>query len=80
MTHLLYRQPYIHDHAGPMSVTSYLQVQVELAQKEHKGVEFLLSVCVSSNSYIPLFILCLTPTANGNFFLRNAIFFGMKKP
>lgn len=44
--------------------TSYLQVEIKLSQKEHKGVVFLLGLQVSFNSYIPLFIFSSTPTAD----------------
>lgn len=37
--------------------TSHLQVEIELPQKEDKGVQFLLSLSVSSDSRVPLFIL-----------------------
>lgn len=41
---------------------AHLQSEVKLPQEEHIGMELLLSCCVPPHRYIPLFILCLTPT------------------
>lgn len=41
---------------------SYLQVKIEFSQKEHKGVKFLLSLIISSDSCVPLFKLYSTST------------------
>lgn len=40
----------------------YLQVEVELSQKEHEGVELLLSLGVSPGSRVPLLVFYLTST------------------
>lgn len=45
---------------------SYLQVKIELSQEEHKGVEFLLGLCISSDSYISLFKLNSTSKEDDN--------------
>lgn len=47
---------------GKESRTSHLEVKIELSQKQHKGVELLLDLQVSFNSYILLFKLCSTST------------------
>lgn len=44
--------------------TFYLQVKIKFSQKEHEGVEFLLSLSVSPDSHVPLLILFSTSTGD----------------
>lgn len=55
----------MHYHAVSERI-SYLQVKIEFSQKEHKGVKFLLSLSISSDSCVPLFILYSASTEEFN--------------